>query len=614
MTPDRTSLAERIRRRRARIVTPSNSPREPATETSPGDVAWGCPPQPVPDVAESDAKAARLARARELIRRTERGWKELRVAGAENAETAPREARLATPAASFGSPGALDSPEAFDSFTGEDQPFVPGPDSPATSEAEEPFSREDHDFPLASRYGGADLLRLTEVSEQETARLQIRSGEAGVDLARALFLDTETSGLAGGTGTFAFLIGVGYVQEDRFRVTQFLMRNPLGEAAMLEELAVLAAGRRDLVTYNGGSFDLPLLETRFALNGVPSLFRGARHLDLLHPARRLFKPRHENARLATLEREVLEVERDDDIPGDRIPQVFFDFLRNGRHPAMESVLAHNRYDIVTLAALALRALERMADDWYSDDPADLHGAGHHFWRRGESEVAIPLLERALSAGLSGRNRDRCLLDLGERRKQLGDWTGAIELWRQVSTMDSRERLDVLVWFAKHEEHQRKDPAKALEHVEDAWNGYPGWRWAGRRPDATERTSKNAPPASGAIWTDPAGRGEGLPKFLQPPGRMAPSQGPHPGGDPPASMVALTAWNADLWSASRGSAKLAPITLRSASVRAAPSPAIVRDPSRIGSGAGFRRDPTGPVVADPSQGPDRQDHGASPLQP
>ena len=337
---------------------------------------------------------------------------------------------------------------------------------------EEPFSREDHDVPLASRYGGADLVRLLEVSEEAAARLQIRPEEPGVDLSRALFLDTETSGLAGGTGTFAFLIGVGFVEEDRFRVTQFLLRNPLGEAAMLEELTVLAAGRRDLVTYNGGSFDLPLLETRFALNGVRSPFRDARHLDLLHPARRLFKPRHENARLSTLERELLEVERDDDIPGDRIPQVFFDFLRYGHHPAMESVLAHNRYDIVTLAALALRALERMDEDWHSDDPADLHGAGHHFWRRGESEVAIPLLERALSAGLSGHNRDRCLLDLGERRKQLGDWSGAIQLWSRVELVDSRERLDVLVWLAKHEEHQRKEPARALTHVEDALERLP----------------------------------------------------------------------------------------------------------------------------------------------
>ena len=465
MTSGRTSLTDRIARSRARTVTAPPAPPEPAriSELPPEDPASrpgpAAPEPAAPEPVAQNQKAARLVRARELIRRTERGWKELRIAGAENA---PGEARLATPAASFGSPQTLDC------WTDcEEQTFPPAPDGPATSEAEEPFSREDHDFPLASRYGGADLLRLTEVSEQETARLQIRSGEAGVDFARALFLDTETSGLAGGTGTFAFLIGIGYVEEDRFRVTQFLMRDPLGEAAMLEELAVLAAGRRDLVTYNGGSFDLPLLETRFALNGLPSPFRDRRHLDLLHPARRLFKPRHGNARLSTLEREVLEVERDDDIPGDRIPQVFFDFLRHGRHPAMESVLAHNRYDIVTLAALALRALERMADDWYSDDPADLHGAGHHLWRRGESEVAIPLLERALSAGLSGKNRDRCLLDLGERRKQLGDWAGAIDLWRQVSTMDSRERLDVLVWFAKHEEHQRKDPARALEHVEDA---------------------------------------------------------------------------------------------------------------------------------------------------
>ena len=451
MTADRSTLAERLRRSRARIV--------PAGQDSPAPARPPVPEAeepPLPAAVErtsGDDKTARLARARELIRRTERGWKELRV-GPAVADSGPERPALRETRA--GTEEAVPGPEAGD----------------APPRSGEPFSREDHDFPLASRYGGASLLRLLEVSEEAAARLQIRPEEPGVDLSRALFLDTETSGLAGGTGTFAFLIGVGFVEEDCFRVTQFLLRNPLGEAAMLEELAVLAAGRRDLVTYNGGSFDLPLLETRFALNGVASPFRNARHLDLLHPARRLFKPRHDNARLSTLERELLEVERDDDIPGDRIPQVFFDFLRYGHHPAMESVLSHNRYDIVTLAALALRALERMDEDWHSDDPADLHGAGHHFWRRGESEVAIPLLERALSAGLSGRNRDRCLLDLGERRKQLGDWSGAIELWSRVELVDSRERLDVLVWFAKHEEHQRKDPARALTHVEDALERLP----------------------------------------------------------------------------------------------------------------------------------------------
>ena len=463
MTADRSTLAERLRRSRARIV--------PAGQDSPAPARPPVPEAeqpPLPAAVEGtsgDDKTARLARARELIRRTERGWKELRVGPA------------ATPEADAGSNRPVLRETRADAVAAgrwvreEDAAAGPGAgDAPPRSG--EPFSREDHDFPLASRYGGASLLRLLEVSEEAAARLQIRPEEPGVDLSRALFLDTETSGLAGGTGTFAFLIGVGFVEEDRFRVTQFLLRNPLGEAAMLGELAVLATGRRDLVTYNGGSFDLPLLETRFALNGVASPFRNARHLDLLHPARRLFKPRHDNARLSTLERELLEVERDDDIPGDRIPQVFFDFLRYGHHPAMESVLAHNRYDIVTLAALALRALERMDEDWHSDDPADLHGVGHHFWRRGESEVAIPLLERALSAGLSGHNRDRCLLDLGERRKQLGDWSGAIELWGRVERVDSRERLDVLVWLAKHEEHQRKDPARALTHVEDALERLP----------------------------------------------------------------------------------------------------------------------------------------------
>ncbi len=473
MTAGRTSLAERIARSRARTVTETGRPPEsPGTPAPPGagfappsDAARPEPARPEPARPEPAAgKAARLARARELIQRTERGWKELRVAGAGGAETPGRDDRPPAPPARFEG-GDTPAPEA-----GEGQ--MPTASPTAAADAEKTFSRVDRYFRLDSRYGRETLLRLTETSEEDTARLQIRSGEPGVDLARALFLDTETSGLAGGTGTFAFLIGVGYVEEDRLRVTQFLLENPLGEAAMLEELAVLAAGRRDLVTYNGASFDLPLLETRFALNGIPSPFRNARHLDLLHPARRLFKPRHESARLGILEREVLGVERDDDIPGDRIPQVFFDFLRYGSHPAMDSVLAHNQYDIVTLAALALVALERVDEDWHSDDPAYLHGAGHHFWRRGESEVAIPLLERALAAGLSGPSRDRCLLDLGERRKQLGDWTGAIELWRQVSTVDSRERLDVLVWFAKHEEHQRKEPAGALTHVEDALERLP----------------------------------------------------------------------------------------------------------------------------------------------
>lgn len=461
MTSGRDSLAERIARRRARIVPPpAVAPEETPEATAPADLL----PKPFPSPAGLPAgeggaggdKAARLLRARALIRRAERGWKKRLGAASppagNGAGERPHRNRRDSPGISSTAPAE-----------------TPGA-SPARPEA--PFSSEDHDFPLAARYGPDTLLGLREASEEATSRLRIPADRPGVDLSRTLFLDTETSGLVGGTGTFAFLIGIGHVEGDRFRVRQLLMRSPSGERAMLEALAAAAADRRDLVTYNGASFDLPLLETRFTLHGLPNPLAPLRHLDLLPPARRLFKPRHESAQLSVLERELLGVERDDDIPGDRIPQVFFQALRNGWHPAMASVLSHNRYDIRTLAALALQAAERMADDWESDDPAYLHGAGHHFFRRGEPEIAIPLLERALVAGLFGQSRDRCLLDLGEHRRRLGDWPGALRRWRQVSAADARETLDALVWFAKHEEHQRKDPTRALAHVEDALERLP----------------------------------------------------------------------------------------------------------------------------------------------
>ena len=471
MPPDRSSLAERLRRSRARVVgrvaTPEPVAEAPLPEAIADQASAGTPEGP-----HGSDKTARLARARELIRRTERGWKELRIGSAGDGQPPLRKVQ----------PGA--APEVDD---GETDP------TPEARPADEPFSREDHDFPLASRYGGADLVRLLEVSEEAAARLQIRPEEPGVDLSRALFLDTETSGLAGGTGTFAFLIGVGFVEEDRFRVTQFLMRSPLGEAAMLEELAVLAAGRRDLVTYNGGSFDLPLLETRFALNGVPSPFRDARHLDLLHPARRLFKPRHENARLSTLERELLEVERDDDIPGDRIPQVFFDFLRYGHHPAMESVLAHNRYDIVTLAALALRALERLDEDWHSDDPADLHGAGHHFWRRGNRRwpsrcssgrcpPASPAGTATAACSTSGSGASSSAT--GPARSNSGAGSAS---WIPGSgwTCSSGSR-------STRSTSGRTRPGRSPTSRTPS-NGFPGSRWAGKRAAATGRNSNGAPP-------------------------------------------------------------------------------------------------------------------------
>lgn len=435
----RGSLAERLARSRARVVLPAGEP----------DAA---PAAPVPELPPDapPGRQARLERARRLLARVESQWR----------TRAARPRRLPVrPALERG------------------DPRLPGA-APAVRSGPS-FSRLEHAVRLDSDYAAGALGRIRAVSETLASRLNLRAGEPGVDLSRSLFVDTETSGLAGGTGTFAFLIGVGHVEDGRFRIEQFLLRDPAGERAMLEAFREMLRDRTHLVTYNGKSFDLPLLETRFALNGLPRPFADLRHLDLLPPSRRLFKPAHETARLGVLESAVLGVERDDDIPGDRIPEVFFRFLRDGDHPQMDSVLSHNRYDLLTLAALAVRAAERLADGWDSDDPASLQGVGDHLLKREETDRGVLFLERALDAGLGGRLRDRSLLQLGEHWKRLGRWDTAVRLWSRVADVDGPERLDALVWFAKHEEHQRRNARAALLHVEDALERLPRARL---RPD------------------------------------------------------------------------------------------------------------------------------------
>ncbi len=337
----------------------------------------------------------------------------------------------------------------------------------ATARAEEGHERSDHDFPLSAPYGRTSLSRLPSIPRPLSARLATDPARDGVDFSRALFVDTETSGLSGGTGTYAFLIGFGRLDGDFFRVTQFRMKSLPGEREMLKEVAAFVGEAPEVVSYNGAGFDLPLLETRFVFHKLPNPFDESRHLDLLPVARRLFTPRHKNARLIHLEQAVLGVPRDDDIPGDQIPAIFQESMRNGDPPEMESVLSHHLYDIRTLAALSLEAASRLEDGWDTDDGEDLFGVGDHFWKREEREAAIPLFERALAAGLSGRYRDLCLLRLGEYRWREGDREAAMAFWRQVREADTREYLGALERFAEFEVRCREDFDRALAHIRDA---------------------------------------------------------------------------------------------------------------------------------------------------
>jgi len=303
---------------------------------------------------------------------------------------------------------------------------------------------------------------------------EIASGPLGV-LARAgppapgsrlLYLDTETTGLAGGTGTYAFLVGVGFFDSDGFEVRQYFMRDLDEEPALLAALDALFRESDGFVTYNGAGFDLPLLETRFVL--ARRRWRGDRfHLDLLGAARRLWSTRLADCRLGTLEQHVLHVSRDDDLPGALIPTAYFDYLRRKRAGELPRVFEHNRYDILSLVALTGWVAAAMARAPEPDlHPEELMGLGR-LWETMDPDRGLACYRMALERGLGSPGRERVLLRLARREKGLARWDEARALWEAATR--SEHGFDPQPWeeIAKVYEHRQRDFAAARAVVEEA---------------------------------------------------------------------------------------------------------------------------------------------------
>lgn len=168
---------------------------------------------------------------------------------------------------------------------------------------------------------------------------------------QAVFLDTETTGLAGGTGTVVFMAGAGRVEEEALVVRQWVLAGFAGEAALMEQLAAFLGRAASVVTYNGKSFDVPLLKARARLAGVALELERLAHLDLLHPTRRAFRHQWPDCRLQTAEQRLLGRERPDDLPGAEAPGAWLALIRRGETERVHGVLEHNANDIVALAAL-----------------------------------------------------------------------------------------------------------------------------------------------------------------------------------------------------------------------------------------------------------------------
>ena len=283
---------------------------------------------------------------------------------------------------------------------------------------------------------------------------------------RLLFLDTETTGLAGGTGTYAFLVGAGFFEGEEFEVRQYFMRDLDEEPALLAALDGLLRRFDGLVTYNGAGFDLPLLETRFVLGR--RRWRGeVFHMDLLGPARRLWSARLADCRLGTVEQHVLGFVRVDDVPGHLIPSVYFEYLRRKLPGELIRVFEHNRDDILSLAVLAGWVADAIARAPVPDlHPEELAGMGR-LLESGDLERGLACYRMALDLGIESPGRERLLLRLAGREKRLARWDEARLLWEEAAR--ARHGFDPRPWeeIAKVYEHRQRDFQAARVVAEEA---------------------------------------------------------------------------------------------------------------------------------------------------
>ncbi len=320
----------------------------------------------------------------------------------------------------------------------------------------------EHHHPAGHPHGSYRLDEALEVAPEQLSWLGRDPRLAGIDLSRCAFLDTETTGLAGGTGTYAFLVGLGHFRGSRFVVRQFFMEDYDAEDAVLHALIEAVEPLEGVVTFNGKAFDLPLLETRFQMLRRPFPLKGFPHLDLLFPARRLWRERLDSCALAFLEVEILGVERDRDVPGWLIPTIYFNYLQSWDARPLAPVFEHNRQDLLSLATLAVRLARQYADPFHPEleDPRDLVALGTVFEGLEMVDRAALCYERAVELAPAGDLRGRAMLRLGKLYKRLRLRQDAVEVWRKLSATGHGYSLVAHVEMAKHYEHVARDYLQA----------------------------------------------------------------------------------------------------------------------------------------------------------
>ncbi|MCA9536379.1 MAG: ribonuclease H-like domain-containing protein [Polyangiales bacterium] len=320
------------------------------------------------------------------------------------------------------------------------------------------------------RHGASAIAPAREVDADVVATLALDPQMRGLDFSRALYIDTETTGLMGGTGTVPFLIGTAAFEGEALVVRKYMLRRLGEEVPMLQALAEQLRAASCVVSFNGKSFDWPLLRTRFVMNRVkaPPV---PPHLDLLHCARRVFRDRMERVRLVDLEREVLGFTRVDDVAGAEIPELYTRYLRGGDPGPIARVIHHNRLDLIALSALLADLVARFQGLGAEHDPRDKLACARVAERAGDTTLATALATAATDAEARGSAaaqawllRARVARREGDGHAQEAALLAGVRALEGAPEADPRTRATLHLALAKLYEHSLRDLCRAHEHA------------------------------------------------------------------------------------------------------------------------------------------------------
>lgn len=314
-------------------------------------------------------------------------------------------------------------------------------------------------YPYGYMHG---IVEFTDMVNVDAIHKAGRLNNSTDNLKKMIFLDTETTGLSGGTGTLAFLVGIARFDDEGLKLTQFLVEDPSEEPAMLLEFANQTADIEAVITFNGKSFDMPLLKSRFVLNRLPIPFTEWGHLDLLHLSRRIWRQRLASRSLKDLEQEILHIPRsEDEVPGWMIPEIYFNYLRSGDASQIANVAYHNAMDIVSLAALYFAITKMLEEDLYSNKlhNLDVFAIGQLYEVIGEVSKSISIYEHCLSfVNIEQSKKQEIYSRLAKLYKKSANWEKAKELWE---TNGNCGDIDACIELAKYYEHELRDVANAF---------------------------------------------------------------------------------------------------------------------------------------------------------